>query len=130
MDLKYKFGTLFWIFILFQTIKRVRETLCSANGQGSSHTNGAGSSSSEPKPAASDISHLIKRKRKSSESDADSSAPKRINTWIFSRISVQWTLLPSDRGYNCADTYRSSCESKESFYFVILFQIDFVVYFW
>ncbi|XP_059048567.1 histone-binding protein N1/N2 [Achroia grisella] len=62
-----------------ETIKRVRETLCSANGEGSSHTNGAGSSTSAAKPAA-DISHLIKRKRKSSEGDAESSAAKRINT--------------------------------------------------
>ncbi|KAM3959194.1 nuclear autoantigenic sperm protein [Aphomia sociella] len=65
-----------------ETIKRVRETLCSTNGESSSHsanTNGAGSSTSQAKPAA-DISHLIKRKRKSSESDADGSAAKRVNT--------------------------------------------------
>ncbi|PZC82300.1 hypothetical protein B5X24_HaOG210856 [Helicoverpa armigera] len=68
-----------------ETIKRVRETLCSTNGEGSSTSNGAGpssssSSSSAPKPAASDISHLIKRKRKASEGEADSSASKRVNT--------------------------------------------------
>uniref|UniRef100_A0A2A4ITI6 Tetratricopeptide SHNi-TPR domain-containing protein n=1 Tax=Heliothis virescens TaxID=7102 RepID=A0A2A4ITI6_HELVI len=68
-----------------ETIKRVRETLCSTNGEGSSTSNGAGpssssSSSSAPKPAASDISHLIKRKRKASEGEADSSAAKRVNT--------------------------------------------------
>ncbi|XP_053607500.1 nuclear autoantigenic sperm protein [Plodia interpunctella] len=72
-----------------ETIKRVREALGATNGDGpslsssssSSHSNGAGasSSSSSAKPAA-DISHLIKRKRKSSENDAESSAPKRINT--------------------------------------------------
>ncbi|XP_026750788.2 histone-binding protein N1/N2 [Galleria mellonella] len=62
-----------------ETIKRVRETLCSANGEGSSHINGASSSTSSQKPAA-DISHLIKRKRKSSEGDAESSAAKRVNT--------------------------------------------------
>ncbi|XP_013199592.2 nuclear autoantigenic sperm protein [Amyelois transitella] len=70
-----------------ETIKRVREALGASNGDApslassSSHTNGAGSSSSSSaaKPAA-DISHLIKRKRKSSETDADSSAAKRINT--------------------------------------------------
>lgn len=63
----------------FQTIRRVREQLCPSNGQGSSSSNGA-SSSSEPKKV-SDISHLVKRKRKSSENgDADASAPKRTNT--------------------------------------------------
>ncbi|XP_063534185.1 histone-binding protein N1/N2 isoform X3 [Cydia strobilella] len=63
-----------------ETKKRLTETLFSSNGE-SSHLNGAGSSSSEakPKPAASDISHLIKRKRKSSEGDEASSA-KRANT--------------------------------------------------
>ncbi|XP_061713076.1 histone-binding protein N1/N2 [Cydia pomonella] len=63
-----------------ETKKRLAETLFSSNGE-SSHLNGAGSSSSEakPKPAASDISHLIKRKRKSSEGDEASSA-KRANT--------------------------------------------------
>ncbi|CAG9786031.1 unnamed protein product [Diatraea saccharalis] len=67
-----------------ETIKRVRDALCPSNGEGasSSNTNGAGESSStiQPKPAASDISHLIKRKRKSSEGDANASAPKRANT--------------------------------------------------
>ncbi|KAJ8728311.1 hypothetical protein PYW08_016696 [Mythimna loreyi] len=68
-----------------ETIKRVRETLCSANGEGSSSSSGgiassSSSSSSAPKPAASDISHLIKRKRKASEGEADSSAAKRVNT--------------------------------------------------
>ncbi|CAD0199487.1 unnamed protein product [Chrysodeixis includens] len=69
-----------------ETIKRVRETLCGANGEGSSQSNGPGSSSgassssSAPRPAASDISHLIKRKRKASEGEADSSAAKRVNT--------------------------------------------------
>lgn len=71
-----------------QTIKRVRETLCPSNGEGASTSNGAGpssssgagSSSSAPKPAASDISHLIKRKRKASEGEADSSAAKKANT--------------------------------------------------
>ncbi|KAL0893285.1 hypothetical protein ABMA27_014879 [Loxostege sticticalis] len=67
-----------------ETIKRVRETLCPSNGDGPSltSTNGASSSSSSaaPKPAASDISHLIKRKRKSSEGDAGASAPKKLNT--------------------------------------------------
>ncbi|XP_047994903.1 histone-binding protein N1/N2 [Leguminivora glycinivorella] len=63
-----------------ETKKRLAETLFSSNGE-SSHLNGAGSSSSEakPKPAASDISHLIKRKRKSSETEEASSA-KRANT--------------------------------------------------
>ncbi|XP_026728941.1 nuclear autoantigenic sperm protein [Trichoplusia ni] len=69
-----------------ETIKRVRETLCGTNGEGSSQPNGAGSSSSAsssstaPRPAASDISHLIKRKRKASDGEADSSAAKRVNT--------------------------------------------------
>ncbi|CAB3229825.1 unnamed protein product [Arctia plantaginis] len=69
-----------------ETIKRVRESLCSTNGSGpsgegsSTSAAAASSSSSEPKPAASDISHLIKRKRKSSDGDADSSAAKRANT--------------------------------------------------
>uniref|UniRef100_A0A2H1VJI6 SFRICE_014541 n=1 Tax=Spodoptera frugiperda TaxID=7108 RepID=A0A2H1VJI6_SPOFR len=71
-----------------ETIKRVRETLCPSNGEGASTSNGAGpssssgagSSSSAPKPAASDISHLIKRKRKASEGEADSSAAKKANT--------------------------------------------------
>ncbi|XP_032522763.2 protein HGV2 [Danaus plexippus] len=56
-----------------ETIKRVRETLCPSNGESS---NGAGSSKTEQK--ASDISHLIKRKRKNSEEGG--SAPKRVNT--------------------------------------------------
>ncbi|KAG6463081.1 histone-binding protein N1/N2 [Manduca sexta] len=63
-----------------ETIKRVRETLCPSNGESSSH-NGAGpssSASSEPKPAASDISHLIKRKRKAEDEGA--SPAKRVNT--------------------------------------------------
>ncbi|XP_063362321.1 histone-binding protein N1/N2 isoform X2 [Cydia amplana] len=61
-----------------ETKKRLAETLFSSNGESS--LNGAGSSSSEakPKPAASDISHLIKRKRKSSEGDEASA--KRANT--------------------------------------------------
>ncbi|XP_073945517.1 nuclear autoantigenic sperm protein isoform X2 [Choristoneura fumiferana] len=64
-----------------ETIKRVRETLCPSNGE-SSHFNGDGPSSApaKPKPAASDISHLIKRKRKSSEGEAEASAAKRVNT--------------------------------------------------
>ncbi|XP_047529595.1 protein HGV2 [Vanessa atalanta] len=63
-----------------EMIKRVRETLCPSNGEGSSSA-GAGAGSSKPaapKAAPSDISHLIKRKRKNS--DEDSSASKRINT--------------------------------------------------
>ncbi|CAG4990627.1 unnamed protein product [Colias eurytheme] len=61
-----------------ETIKRVRETLCPSNGE-KSQSNGASSSSeSKPKPAASDISHLIKRKRKPSETEEP--APKKINT--------------------------------------------------
>lgn len=67
-----------------ETIKRVRETLCPSSGTNaeSSSSNGAGASTSsaEPKPAASDISHLIKRKRKASDGEAASSAPKRVNT--------------------------------------------------
>ncbi|XP_013143653.1 PREDICTED: protein HGV2 [Papilio polytes] len=64
-----------------ETIKRVRETLCPENGEGSGEPSVASSTSSEPKPkpAASDISHLIKRKRKASDSEADS-ASKRVNT--------------------------------------------------
>nr|XP_026487161.1 protein HGV2 [Vanessa tameamea] len=63
-----------------EMIKRVRETLCPSNGEGSSSAS-AGAASSKPaapKAAPSDISHLIKRKRKNS--DEDSSASKRINT--------------------------------------------------
>ncbi|GBP37209.1 Protein HGV2 [Eumeta japonica] len=60
-----------------ETIKRVRETLCPANGA-SSHTNGAGPSSESKR--ASDISHLIKRKRKSSEGEQGGPAPKRMDT--------------------------------------------------
>ncbi|CAG9133423.1 unnamed protein product [Plutella xylostella] len=71
-----------------ETIKRVRETLCPSNGDGaSSSSNGggiisssSGASSSTAKPI-SNISHLIKRKRKSSEGAADEgSAAKRTNT--------------------------------------------------
>lgn len=67
--------------LLLQTIKRVRETLCPSNGE-SSHFNGDGPSSApaKPKPAASDISHLIKRKRKSTEGEAEASPAKRVNT--------------------------------------------------
>ncbi|XP_045772226.1 protein HGV2 [Maniola jurtina] len=65
-----------------ETIKRVRETLFSSNGESTvSSANGAsaaGSSAAAPKPAAADISHLIKRKRKTSGEDAP--APKRVNT--------------------------------------------------
>ncbi|XP_039754510.1 histone-binding protein N1/N2 [Pararge aegeria] len=62
-----------------ETIKRVRETLFSSNGESTvSSANGAGSSKAEPKPAASDISHLIKRKRKNS--GEESPAPKRVNS--------------------------------------------------
>ncbi|XP_049868888.1 histone-binding protein N1/N2 [Pectinophora gossypiella] len=62
-----------------ETIKRVRETLCPSNGASSS-SNGAGSSQAKPadKPV-SDISHLIKRKRKASDTD-EASAAKRSNT--------------------------------------------------
>ncbi|XP_045497399.1 protein HGV2 [Colias croceus] len=61
-----------------ETIKRVRETLCPSNGE-KSQSNGASSSSeAKPKPAASDISHLIKRKRKPSETEEP--APKKVNT--------------------------------------------------
>lgn len=64
-------------FYLLQVIKRVRETLCPYNGDGQSSS--AGVNKLQPKSAPSDISHLIKRKRKSSESE-DTSAPKRVNT--------------------------------------------------
>ncbi|XP_038211783.1 histone-binding protein N1/N2 [Zerene cesonia] len=61
-----------------ETIKRVRETLCPSNGE-KSQSNGASSSSeAKPKPAASDISHLIRRKRKPSETEEP--APKKVNT--------------------------------------------------
>lgn len=60
-----------------EVIKRVRETLCPYNGDGQSSS--AGVNKLQPKSAPSDISHLIKRKRKSSESE-DTSAPKRVNT--------------------------------------------------
>ncbi|KPI93079.1 PREDICTED: protein HGV2 [Papilio xuthus] len=64
-----------------ETIKRVRETLCPENGEGSGEPSIASSTTSEPKlkPAASDISHLIKRKRKASDSEADS-VSKKVNT--------------------------------------------------
>ncbi|CAG4961156.1 unnamed protein product [Parnassius apollo] len=62
-----------------ETIKRVRETLCPSNGESSSQITTSTSSTVEPKPAASDISHLIKRKRKASDGEADP-APKRVNT--------------------------------------------------
>ncbi|CAK1547345.1 unnamed protein product [Leptosia nina] len=63
-----------------ETIKRVREALFSTNGD--TQSNGASSSSadSKPKPAASDISHLIKRKRKPSESEEP--APKKVNSSV------------------------------------------------
>lgn len=61
-----------------ETIKRVRETLCPSNGE-SSTQNGAGSSASQPRPAASDISHLIKRKRKASN-EPEASPAKKMNT--------------------------------------------------
>ncbi|XP_046959603.1 protein HGV2 [Vanessa cardui] len=63
-----------------EMIKRVRETLCPSNGEGSSSggPGAAPSKPSAPKAAPSDISHLIKRKRKNS--DEDTSASKRINT--------------------------------------------------
>ena len=57
-------------------IKRVRETLCPSNGEGSQASSST-SSKPETKPAA-DISHLIKRKRKNS--DDETPASKRINT--------------------------------------------------
>ncbi|KAI5652044.1 SHNi-TPR domain-containing protein [Phthorimaea operculella] len=69
-----------------ETIRRVRETLCPSNGA----SNGAGSSasdagfssssasSSSAKPVTN-ISHLVKRKRKSSETD-EASAAKKANT--------------------------------------------------
>ncbi|CAH2106174.1 unnamed protein product [Euphydryas editha] len=60
-----------------EMIKRVRETLCPSNGE--SQSSSAGVNKLETKSAPSDISHLIKRKRKSSESE-ETSAPKRINT--------------------------------------------------
>lgn len=64
-----------------ETLKRVNESLFPSNGEASSsNVNGASSSTSDPKPAPKDISHLIKRKRKSSEGDADSSAAKKANT--------------------------------------------------
>lgn len=58
-------------------IKRVRETLGPSNGDGQSSS--AGVSKLEPKSGPSDILHLVKRKRKSSESK-ETSAPKRIKT--------------------------------------------------
>ncbi|XP_052740184.1 nuclear autoantigenic sperm protein [Bicyclus anynana] len=61
-----------------ETIKRVRESLFSNGESTVSSVNGAGSSKAEPKPAASDISHLIKRKRKNSTEE--SPAPKRVNS--------------------------------------------------
>ncbi|XP_028169767.1 protein HGV2-like isoform X1 [Ostrinia furnacalis] len=70
-----------------ETIKRVRETLCPSNGDGASSSAGSSSSTIASASAstaraapASDISHLIKRKRKSSEGDAGASAPKKLNT--------------------------------------------------
>ncbi|XP_034830564.1 protein HGV2 [Maniola hyperantus] len=66
-----------------ETIKRVREALFPSNGESTvSSANGASGASSSaaaaPKPAAADISHLIKRKRKTSGEEAP--APKRANT--------------------------------------------------
>ncbi|CAH3906466.1 unnamed protein product [Pieris brassicae] len=59
-----------------ETIRRVREALFPSNGATSSQSNGASSSSDAKKPAASDISHLIKRKRKPSESEEPASKKK------------------------------------------------------
>ncbi|XP_050346019.1 protein HGV2 [Nymphalis io] len=61
-----------------EMIKRVRETLCPSNGDGAASSSAGASKPAAPKAAPSDISHLIKRKRKNS--DENSSAPKRINT--------------------------------------------------
>lgn len=66
-----------------ETVNLVREKMCSTNGAGpstsangaaTSSTNGIASSSSDKK--ASDISHLVKRKRKASETE-EVAAPKR-----------------------------------------------------
>ncbi|XP_068631535.1 protein HGV2 [Battus philenor] len=63
-----------------ETIKRIREISCaSINGERSAEPSSASSSTTEPKRAASDISHLIKRKRKASDGEAESAA-KRVNT--------------------------------------------------
>ncbi|CAH0723229.1 unnamed protein product, partial [Brenthis ino] len=58
-----------------EMIKRVRETLCPSNGEGSQAT--SSTTKTESKPAA-DISHLIRRKRKNSDEEAPAS--KRVNT--------------------------------------------------
>ncbi|XP_072931808.1 protein HGV2 isoform X2 [Epargyreus clarus] len=65
-----------------ETIKKLRETLYPSNGAGSSaQSNGAGSSSGSSATSSApvtDITHLIKRKRKASETEE--SAPKRVSS--------------------------------------------------
>ncbi|XP_050683549.1 nuclear autoantigenic sperm protein [Leptidea sinapis] len=61
-----------------ETMERVRKALSSTK-IAATLSNGASSSSSSSKPAASNISHLIKRKRKPEEAE-DAPAPKKVST--------------------------------------------------